>query len=100
MILYIDTTDFSSVTFGVADSGKIIKRSYKINPYKSHETLGFLDKFLKAHKIKHNFISKIVVNKGPGSYTGVRVGVTHALALGFTWNVPIKAVAKEKFVIR
>ena len=107
MVLYIDTTDFNRVLFGLGEENKQIsafkgmvkKAAYKIDPHKSHETLGDLEKFLDSQKIKHGFITKIVVNKGPGSYTGVRVGVTIALALGFAWGVPVKAVAKDKFKI-
>lgn len=97
MILYIDTTDFNKVVFAIRDGNKTIKRTFKVDPHKSHETLGFLDKFLKTKKIKHDFVKKIVVNKGPGSYTGVRVGVTMAMALGFAWGVPVKVMAKDKF---
>ncbi|HYV33799.1 MAG TPA: hypothetical protein VE973_03045 [Candidatus Limnocylindria bacterium] len=96
MTLYINTTDFNKVTFAIVDS-KTIKRSYKINPHKSHETLAKLDEFLKSAKVRASAIKKIIVNKGPGSYTGVRVGVTHALALGFALDVPVKAIANEKF---
>lgn len=97
MTLYIDTTNFNQVTFAIADK-KTIKRSYTIDPHKSHETLAKLDEFLKVSKTKHDCIKRIVVNKGPGSYTGVRVGVTHALALGFAWDVPVKPLAKDKFI--
>ncbi|MDR3642749.1 MAG: hypothetical protein P4L74_03950 [Candidatus Doudnabacteria bacterium] len=115
MILYLDTTDFNSVTFAVSPEDSllgaaprrlssgvlgIVRKVYKIDPHRSHETLGFLAKFLKSNKINHDFIKKIVVNKGPGSYTGVRVGVTIAMALGFAWGVPVKAIATNKFVIR
>jgi len=99
MIFYIDTTDFNKVTFAVADK-KIIKRTYKIDPHQSQETLAKLDEFLKDSKVKQSEIKKIIVNKGPGSYTGVRVGVTHALALGFAWNIPVEPLAKEQFMIK
>ena len=102
MILYINTADFNKATFALGDGKKVFKRVYKIDPHKSHETLGPLANFLLYHKIKLEEgtllpIRKIVVNKGPGSYTGVRVGVTHALALGFAWGIPVKAVANDKF---
>lgn len=107
--LYIDTSDFNKVMFAVAPEDRLQgtrrrssgaqKKSYKIDPHRSHETLTKLDEFLEQKKIKSDQIKKIVVNKGPGSYTGVRVGVTHALALGFAWKVPVKAVAKAKFTV-
>jgi len=110
MILYIDSTDFNKVTYALVDGKKVISKSFVVDPHKSHETLLKLDEFLKSAKIKPltpalsrkgrgGGIAKIVVNKGPGSYTGVRVGVTHAMALGFAWGVPVKAVSKDKFVI-
>ena len=101
MTLYIDTTDFNKVMFALSDK-RIIRQTYKIYPHKSHETLAKLDEFLKKSSIRNpqSVISQIITNKGPGSYTGVRVGVTHAQALGFAWNVPVKFVSKDKFVVR
>ena len=64
MTLYIDTTDFSKVTYALAPfslppmqrGGRVregvFKRTYKIDPHKSHETLGHLANFLLHHKIK------------------------------------------------
>ena len=105
MILYIDTTDFNKAMFALTGGKRIQKKSYSIDPHKSHETLGCLADFLSHHKIKMEEgtplpIKKIVVNKGPGSYTGVRVGAAIALALGFAWKVPVRAVAKDKFDVR
>jgi tRNA threonylcarbamoyladenosine biosynthesis protein TsaB len=101
MVLYINTTDFNSVIFALSDGKKVWKKSYKVDPHKSHETLQKLEGFLLKSKILNSKseIKKIVVNKGPGSYTGVRVGVTIALALGFAWNIPVQAKAKDKFKI-
>jgi tRNA threonylcarbamoyladenosine biosynthesis protein TsaB len=95
MILYIDTTDFGAITYALV-GGKTIKKTYRVDPRHSHEVLGYLEKFFK--KIDRSTITKIIVNKGPGSYTGTRIGVTHALALGFAWNVPVKALDGEKFL--
>ena len=100
MILYIDTTDFNRVTFGLGGDGKTIRRSYKIDRHRSHEMLQKLDEFLKSKKLKVESIKKIVANKGPGSFTGTRVGVTHALALGFALKVPVKFLDKDNFVVR
>ncbi len=99
MILYIDTTDFNKVVFVITDGKKIRKQIYKIDPHKSHEMLARLDEFLHRSKILNpkSEIKKIMVNKGPGSYTGIRVGVAVAQALGFAWGLPVKAVTREAF---
>ncbi len=98
MILFIDTTNFDAVTYALKNgSGAFFKKTFQTNPHESHEVFGHLEKFLKSSKIDKLEIKKIVVNKGPGSYTGTRIGVTHALALGFARNVPVKALDQEKF---
>jgi len=33
---------------------------------------------------------EIIVDTGPGSFTGVRVGIAAARALGYAWSVPVK----------
>jgi len=98
MNLFIDSTNFNSITYACSGNRPFTK-AYVVDPYRSHETLGKLQQFLKAAKIAKpsQTIKKIIVNSGPGSYTGTRVGVTHALALGFVWNIPVKAIPKEKF---
>ncbi len=98
MTLYIDTTDFNRVAFALAGDKKIIKLSYSIYPHKSHETLQKLAEFLKRVKSKKLKVTNVVVNKGPGSFTGTRVGITIAQALGFAWNVPVKFLGREKFL--
>lgn len=37
-------------------------------------------------------IDLLVVGTGPGSYTGLRVGASHALGLARAWNVPVVGV--------
>jgi tRNA threonylcarbamoyladenosine biosynthesis protein TsaB len=96
MILHIDSTDFNNVTF-VLTGKRVFKKSYKVDAHKSHLTIQKLEQFLRNSKIKMSDIKKIVVNKGPGSYTGTRVGAAHALALSLALNIPFEALEKLKF---
>ena len=98
MVLYIDTTDFNSATFALGGK-RLIKKSYRIDSRHSAGILEKLDGFLKSAKIKISEIKKIVVNKGPGSFTGTRVGVVHAQALGFALDIPVSFISADKFKI-
>lgn len=98
MTLYIDTADFTGVTIALGEKGSLQKETRVIDPHRSHETLGVLDRLLKRLQIPDPqlLIKKIVVNKGPGSYTGVRIGVVMGQALSLAWKVPVRYVKAEQ----
>lgn len=51
-----------------------------------------LEKFLKEHKVKLEDLDSIIVVNGPGSFTGVRIGVTIAKVLAHELNIEIKTI--------
>lgn len=53
----------------------------------------FLDEMLKSEGILLRDIDEIIVGVGPGSYTGVRIGVTVAKMIGYMNDVPVKTVS-------
>lgn len=101
MTLFIDTTDFNKIIFGLSSFplGKIRKQVFKIKPHESFKTVAKLEEFLKKNNITKTSIKKVIVNKGPGSYTGTRIGVTIGQALGMAWSVPVAFISKDKFKI-
>ena len=52
-----------------------------------------VEALMKECGVSPSELSKIVVAKGPGSYTGVRIGVTIAKTLAWTLSIPISAVS-------
>ncbi|HWZ65452.1 MAG TPA: tRNA (adenosine(37)-N6)-threonylcarbamoyltransferase complex dimerization subunit type 1 TsaB [Patescibacteria group bacterium] len=50
---------------------------------------------LAAQKSEFKDITGVVVYKGPGSFTGLRIGITVANTLAYGLNVPIVGEAKE-----
>jgi tRNA threonylcarbamoyladenosine biosynthesis protein TsaB len=93
MILHIETaTDICSVV--LADNGVVIaeKTSAPIRDHASSLAV-FIDEILKENNIKPTALKAIAVSKGPGSYTGLRIGVSTAKGLCYALNIPLIAIA-------
>ena len=95
MILYIDTAEYNKATFSLAGK-KVFKHSYVVDPRKSTDILLKLESFFKTAKVKNpkKEIKKIVIYKGTGSFTGLRVGASIGLALSLAWGSKLTAVKK------
>lgn len=52
----------------------------------------FIEEIIKEAGIKWNDLSAIAVSQGPGSYTGLRIGVSAAKGLCYALDVPLIAV--------
>ena len=91
-ILCIETSlEYCSVS--LIQDGRVID-SENINIKKSHSEfiLVLVKTLLKRVKISLNQLSAIAVNKGPGSYTGLRIGVSTAKGLCFSLDLPLISV--------
>lgn len=92
-ILAIDT---SSTVLGIAlvDEEKVIGE-HITNIKKNHSVriMPAIDSLMKECDILSDQLTKIVVAKGPGSYTGVRIGVTIAKTLAWSLNIPLVGIS-------
>lgn len=55
-------------------------------------------KILNKSSISLNGIEGIVCFRGPGSFTGLRIGLTVANALAYTQDIPIVAATGQKWI--
>lgn len=91
-ILAVDTsTDRLSVA--LMKSGKIEGRFHRKTPM-SHSRLliPMIDRILKRSKLKLKNIDAFAISIGPGSFTGLRIGVTTVKALAYSLDRPIVAI--------
>lgn len=87
MKLFIDTSERSEVKVAIVFKDKVYKKIAKNT--QSQNVLQLIDKLLREKKFKLRDIKEIEVKKGPGSFTGLRVGVSVANALGFALKIPV-----------
>ena len=52
----------------------------------------FIDEILKENNLTFNDLSAIAISQGPGSYTGLRIGVSAAKGLCYSLDIPLIAV--------
>jgi len=95
-ILSIDTSNY---VLGIAlvEDTKVIGE-YITNLKKNHSVrvMPAIDQLLRDCDYHPYQLKKIVVAKGPGSYTGVRIGVTIAKTLAWSLNIPLVGVSSLK----
>jgi tRNA threonylcarbamoyladenosine biosynthesis protein TsaB len=96
MILFINTTEFNKLQFALINQGdlKLFEQDLAFN--ENYKTLELLEKFLKQSKVLFSDLSQIIVCSGPGSFTGIRVGLSLAQAFGFAKNIPVHTITKNK----
>ncbi len=88
-ILYIDTTNKDEVILELEVNGEKFSKKNKILQNKKEVALNLVNSFLKEHKLTPQDLTEIKVNPGPGSFTGIRVGVSIANAMGFSLKIPV-----------
>jgi len=96
MILYIDTSK-PETKIALFENGRVLAEKVWLSvKNQSEELLSEINKIiLKENKTKSD-IFKIVVVTGPGSYTGLRVGLSTANALAFCLNIAIEGVSSDE----
>src|SRR3990167_1164524 len=90
--LIIDTTDAKKTTIKLR-SDKRTDKITQVNIPKSQIALILIDRLIKRNKINPADLDEVEVNTNPGSFTGTRVGIAIANALGFGLGA---AVNKKK----
>lgn len=74
----------------VSENNDILSFKELNNGYTHAENLHlFIQETLKDASIKPNQLKAISVSKGPGSYTGLRIGVSAAKGLAYSLKIPL-----------
>jgi len=93
LILNIETAT-KTCSVALAKNGALVgQKSISSGAYSHAENLHpFIDSLLKEHQISAAELDAIAISMGPGSYTGLRIGVSTAKGLCYALNIPLIAV--------
>lgn len=89
MILYINTKDARLIEVGIKKEGEFIDKLSDENQYGSQSLLPLIKKLLEKNNLVFKDIQGIEVEKKGESFTGLKVGVSVANALGFALGVKV-----------
>lgn len=92
-ILAVDTSA-TAASVAVAEENKLIGE-FSINTALTHSQtlMPMVDELLKNTGLSVNNINAVAVNAGPGSFTGVRIGVAAVKGIAFPKNLPCVSVS-------
>ena len=92
-ILCIETAS-TNCSVALASEGEVLamKEDYSDNYSHAERLHVFIQELLKEENLRAEELSAIAVSKGPGSYTGLRIGVSAAKGLCFALGLPLISI--------
>lgn len=92
VILNLETAT-TNCSVSLAQEGKLLAlREENYEGYSHSEKLHvFIDEVMQEAGIRMSDLNAVAVSKGPGSYTGLRIGVAAAKGICFALNIPLIA---------
>ncbi|MBR3660569.1 MAG: tRNA (adenosine(37)-N6)-threonylcarbamoyltransferase complex dimerization subunit type 1 TsaB [Bacilli bacterium] len=89
---YIDTSS-SYLYSGIVKDGKVLAEiKQDFNKELSKYTVSEIEKLFKESNLKPIDIDKIIVVAGPGSFTGIRIGMTFAKIFAWSYSIDITTI--------
>lgn len=93
LILAIETATIVSGV-ALADEGKLLAEVTAAAKMTHSETLQpHVKQVMEMTRVKREDIGALAVSLGPGSFTGLRIGLAAAKGMAYAWNVPIVGVS-------
>lgn len=89
--LFIDTHN-ETLYISYIENGNITNLKKEGNRSHSEIAIPTLVELLNKVNVKLEVIDEIIVVNGPGSFTGVRIGITIAKTIAYSLNIPIKTI--------
>lgn len=96
--LFIDTSIFVPTIALVKDNGLLFYYHEEIKNDMASKILPIIEKGLNQNNLSINLIDRILVVTGPGSFTGVRIGVTIAKTIAWALNKTVIPISSLEYM--
>ena len=93
--LFIDTST-TTLTVALIKDDNVLEESTVSSSEHSKHTMPEIEKLFKNNNIEPKSVNKIMVTNGPGSFTGIRIGVTIAKTYAWACNINIVPISTLK----
>lgn len=90
--LFLDTHS-SNVNVSLIKEQKVITKEKETFQSHSLFLLPMIKEILEEEKITIRDIEKIIVVNGPGSFTGIRIGLSVVKTMGYALNIPVYPIS-------
>jgi tRNA threonylcarbamoyl adenosine modification protein YeaZ len=97
MYLIINTAKQNEILVALAMGKKIIQKKQAIEFHESEKLLPLVDTLVKENRIKLKDLKAIFVVVGPGPFTSLRIGITVANTLSYSFNIPVIGFKSAEF---
>lgn len=98
--LGIETSSMPLSIAVMRDEEVLVELNEAMHITHSQRAMSAIDEVCRLAQIQPKEIEAIAVSEGPGSYTGVRIGVTLAKTLAWTLNIPLVGVSSLQVLAR
>jgi len=95
IVLFIDTST-DNLSIAVFKNDKLLSNVNVLSNEHSKNTLNQIEKVLDENNIKPKDVNKIMIINGPGSFTGLRIGVTIAKIYAWACNIKVIPISTLK----
>lgn len=92
-VLYLDTSSSFLYCAFFCNKKIVFEITKKLEKKMSECVLDTIKTKFDENNLSTNSVNKIILVNGPGSFTGVRIGITIAKVYGFALNVPIITIS-------
>lgn len=93
VVLWIDTSNTNQVAVAIEFDGNRYQKAASSSKARAQQVLVLISKLLDEQQLRPSDLTAINVATGPGSFTGLRVGISVANMLGMLLSVPVNGLA-------